>query len=362
MKKIIAVVCAFVFVLSCTGCSVLIDKLVGADIEETIAPTEPARIEMSVPDLAEYVQNCTYTIFAENDEMQSSGSGFLIDSDGTLVTSYHVINAADSIVAKNQDGAQFAVESIIDFSETHDIAVLKLNITTDDYLKVADDLPRTGEAVYAVGAPLGLSETFSNGIVSNTNRTVGLINCIQTTAAISSGNSGGPLVNAYGEVVGINAFSYVSGNDLNLAVKMSELDILGMDKHWSLNQYREWYKKEIERSYKVWNYTDKKYEISRINNYQNVTGQVCQASAFDWELEGLAEGYHDNYGVYVYNYNMTEFDAYTEYLYSIGFEFQESKDYNDGTSYFYTNEFNGYQIDIFISSGDEYIIIEPYCN
>ena len=361
-------------VMSMTGCAgeeksepaatqVVVEKAV------TEAPTEPQKKEMSTPDLAEYVQQRTVTVTVQDKDGNSgSGSGFFIDDEGTVVTSYHVIDAADSISLEISDGGKYDVKKIVDFSEVYDIAVLKVDLENNPYLDICQDRSRTGETVYAVGSSLGfLNGTFSNGIISNASRTVGIIDCVQTTAAISQGNSGGPLVNAYGEVIGINAFSYTDGENLNLAVDVDMLQELSMDKNWNMSQYREWYKKEIDRSYKVWNYTLEQWELSKINTYQHITGRECFASDYDFNVldgdtESIVEGYHDNYGVFFYEYDVKEFDSYTEYLNTIGFVYKESEDYQEGISYFYENEFSGYKMDIFVMEGNEYVIIEPYCN
>ena len=101
-----------------------------------------------------------------------------------------------------------------------------------------------------MGSALGtLTGTFTGGMVSSVSRTIGLIDCIQMDSAISSGNSGGPLVNEYGEVVGINAFSYINGENLNLAIKVATLDKLARDKNYTLNDYKEWYITEASRSF-----------------------------------------------------------------------------------------------------------------
>lgn len=336
--------------------------------EPTVAPTEPPRQVMDTPDLAEYVQERTVTINVEDiDGNAVAGSGFFIDDEGMLVTCYHVIDAAKSISVEISDGGKYTVEEIVDFDEVYDIAVLKVDLEGNPYLEICQEKSRTGETVYAVGSSLGfLSGTFSNGIISNASSPIGSVDCIQTTAAISSGNSGGPLVNVYGEVIGINAFSYAAGENLNLAVHADMLQKLSMDKNWDINRYREWYKKEVDRSYGVWNYTLKEWEVSKINTYQHVTGQKCFASDFDFSiLEGdtdsIVEGYHEGYGVYFYEYDVKECDSYTEYLHSIGFTFDRSEDYNTGISYYYENEYTGHKVDIFVVSGDEYVVIEPYC-
>lgn len=333
----------------------------------TTVPTEPPKVEMATPDLAEYVQKRTVTVNVEmKDGGTSAGSGFFVDDNGTIVTNYHVIDSANAITVEVSDGGKYDVKKIVDFSELYDIAVLQIDISGNDYLEYIEEKCRTGETVYAVGSSLGtLTGTFSDGIISSTSRSVGLIDCVQTTAAISNGNSGGPLVNVYGEVIGINAFSYVGGENLNLAITIDTLDELSMDKNWNLSQYREWYKKEIDRSYLVWNYSTEEYEQSKINTYQHVTGMECLMSSFNWnflegDFEDCVDGYDVEYGVFCYEYDVQDFDKYTEYLNSIGYFFVESEDFTDGISYYYQNEFNGYCVDIFVLKGDELVVIEPY--
>ena len=371
MKKFVCCILVLLMALcALTGCGSSQNEMpetVPTTVESTTeAPTEPPKVEMSTPDLAEYVQTRTVTISVQLADGTSTGSGFFIDDQGTVVTCYHVLDAAEGIEVEVSDGGKYTVDQIVDFSEILDIAVIKVNITGNDYLEIAEEKVRTGESVYAVGSSLGfLDGTFSDGMVSNAARKVGIIDCIQTTAAISNGNSGGPLVNAYGEVVGINAFSYEAGENLNLAVAVSELEELAMDKNYTINQFREWYQKEISRSFYFYSISDEQYYQSKVHTYQHVTGRTCEMSSLDWSfLEGdftyIVEGYDVDYGVFLYEYDVNDFDAYTEYLGTVGFVFTGSEEFAEGVSYYYENEFSGYLIDIFILDGDEIIIIEPY--
>lgn len=333
----------------------------------TTEPTEPGPVKMETADLAEYVSQRTVTIHVEGeDEYSSIGSGFFIDDEGTLVTCYHVIDAAQTISVQISNGGSYDVVKIVDFNPLYDIAVLKVDISGNPYLDVCAEGWRTGETVYAVGSSLGFLEgTFSNGIISSASRSVGMIDCVQTTAAISNGNSGGPLVNEYGQVVGVNAFSYVNGDGLNLAISVRHLDDLDMTRNWNISQFREWYIKETDRSYSIWNYTSGEWEQSMVNTYQHITGRKCWVSDYDWsftdnDFDTMVEGYHDYYGVYGYEYDVQEFDTYTEYLNSIGFAFVKTEEYTTGKSYYYHNEFTGENVDIFILEGDEYVFIEVY--
>ena len=330
-----------------------------ATTSTTHATTKPSRVEMSAPDLAEYVQKRTVTINVKTENGSGTGSGFFIGDDGTIATSYHVIDGATEIKVEIFDGGTYSVQRIVDFNALYDVAIIKIDVENTPYLKLCDEKIRTGETVYAVGSSLGfLNGTFSNGMISSAARPVGIITCIQTTAPISEGNSGGPLVNAYGEVVGINAFSYARGNSLNLAVHIDHLQDLARNKNWTLNKFREWYDKEIHRSYKIYDVENDEFLDSKINTYQIVTGATCKYSTNDYDFSDKVSGYKEEYMLYWYDYKVDEFDKYTEYLSSVGFEYQKKEEYADGTSYYYMDTFNYYRADIFVTT--DYVVVYIY--
>ncbi len=157
----------------------------------------------------------------EQNEMRkqsSLGSGFVIDAAGIVVTNNHVIDGADEIVVILADGTKLKAE-LIGRDKEVDLAVLKVKPEKPlKAVKFADsDKIRIGEPVMAIGNPLGLGGTVTSGIISAKNRDIksgAFDNYIQTDAAINRGNSGGPLFNMDGDVIGINTaiFSQTGGN------------------------------------------------------------------------------------------------------------------------------------------------------
>jgi serine protease Do len=135
-----------------------------------------------------------------------SGSGFIISSDGFLLTNHHVVNKADEILVVLSDKREFKGR-LIGSDERTDVALVKIEATGLPFLKAGDvDKLRVGEWVMAIGSPFGLDQTVTAGIVSAKNREIGdFLQFIQTDAAVNVGNSGGPLLNTRGEVVGINS-------------------------------------------------------------------------------------------------------------------------------------------------------------
>ena len=139
---------------------------------------------------------------------RSLGSGVIVDAKGTIVTNQHVIAGADSIRVQLADG-RIAEATIVGQDPDTDIAILELSIGHLPIMPMGrSDTLRVGDIVLAIGNPYGLSQTVTQGIVSATGRgQLGLAtfeNFIQTDAAINLGNSGGALIDAHGDLVGIN--------------------------------------------------------------------------------------------------------------------------------------------------------------
>lgn len=147
----------------------------------------------------------------QNRDRVSGGSGFIIAADGLILTNRHVIQGADKIIVTLLDRREFEAE-LIGEDEASDIAVLKINGENLPKLKIgsADDL-EIGEWVMAIGSPLSFENSVTKGIVSAKGRQIGAqqyVPYIQSDVPINRGNSGGPLINLDGEVVGINTLIY----------------------------------------------------------------------------------------------------------------------------------------------------------
>ena len=137
-----------------------------------------------------------------------SGSGFIISSDGFIVTNHHVAGEADALTVTLQDGRTFEAKLVGSDPQT-EVAVLKIDGTDLPTVQMGNsDEVKVGEWILAVGSPFGLDHTVTSGIVSARGRSeVGIVDYadfIQTDAAINPGNSGGPLINLKGEVIGMN--------------------------------------------------------------------------------------------------------------------------------------------------------------
>jgi serine protease Do len=152
---------------------------------------------------------------------QSLGSGFIISSDGFILTNAHVVNEADEVLVKLSDKREFKAK-IIGADKRTDVALIKIEATGLPKVVVGDpNALKVGEWVAAIGSPFGLENTMTAGIVSAKGRALpqeNYVPFIQTDVAINPGNSGGPLFNLRGEVVGVNSQIYSkSGGSMGLS-------------------------------------------------------------------------------------------------------------------------------------------------
>jgi serine protease Do len=196
----------------------------------SIDVTQKVRAPRGMPDISE--DDPFYEFFrrfgqvprprgAPEREAQSVGSGFIISSDGYLITNAHVVDGADEVKINLADRREFKAK-VIGADKRTDVAVLKIEAKDLPKVAIGDpDKLRVGEWVVAIGKPFGLENTMTAGIVSAKGRDLpqeNLVPYIQTDVAINPGNSGGPLFNLKGEVVGINSMIFSrSGGYMGLA-------------------------------------------------------------------------------------------------------------------------------------------------
>ncbi len=145
----------------------------------------------------------------DEDQPRGVGSGFVLSSDGFVMTNAHVVEGADEVIVTLTDKREFKAR-IIGADKRSDVAVVKIDASGLSAVKIGDaNRMRVGEWVMAIGSPFGLENTVTAGIVSAKQRDTGdYLPFIQTDVAINPGNSGGPLINMRGEVIGINSQIY----------------------------------------------------------------------------------------------------------------------------------------------------------
>ena len=161
-------------------------------------------------------------VYDENDELLATGSGFCAYKSNYIVTNFHVIEGASSIVIITDDKEEYEVNNILIFDAENDLAILDAAIELRPLKFGNTDRLKAGEKVTAIGSPLGELNTVSTGIVSNTENDSG----IQISASISHGSSGGALFNKNNRLVGITYATLESSQNLNYAISIDYLDDL----------------------------------------------------------------------------------------------------------------------------------------
>jgi putative serine protease PepD len=184
----------------------------------TAATLSPSVRSVSSPDPARSVYNNTKNsvafVSADTDQGTATGSGFVVSSDGEIITNEHVVDGAQQVTVMLGTSDQQLPATILAADASKDLALLKVDtggnslqpLTFGDSSNV-----QVGDTTYAIGNPLGLDHTFTSGIVSALGREIQapdgtpIENAIQTDAAINPGNSGGALLNSSGQVIGVNS-------------------------------------------------------------------------------------------------------------------------------------------------------------
>ena len=184
-------------------------------------PTEVST-DGSAPEIAELAQSVLFLeTYDDTDSVIATASGFVVEDGATLVTNYHVIDGAHHIIAYTPDGqTSVDIYTVLSYDEAADLAILRCesNMGVQPLLLGNSDEIKQGNEIFAVGYPLGLANTMSEGIISSRYFDENGIDLLQITAAISHGSSGGALFNEAGEVVGVICAYYEGGQNLNLAV------------------------------------------------------------------------------------------------------------------------------------------------
>src|SRR6266581_4506243 len=193
--------------------------------------TQAARAQESLPDLVRRVKPSVVSVLTYDAKDQSliSGTGFFV-RPGEVVTNLHVIRAAHRVEIHTLEGKgrTYQVKGTLAVDDEADVALLSVDMPPERsrLVNFAPSLPEEGEDVFVIGNPLRLEGSISNGIVSAVREVPNVGNIIQITAPVSHGNSGSPLFNMHGQVLGIITVKVTNGQNINLALGSSRITAL----------------------------------------------------------------------------------------------------------------------------------------
>lgn len=252
--------------------------------------TEPIACERySATEIYEMVVNSVGEIvtYDRNGNEYALGTGFVYSSDGKIITNYHVIdNAYSAKITIN--GTEYPIERVVTYDKEIDIAVLSVSGSGLVPVVICEEQHKVGETVYAFGSSKGLTATFSDGIITYSNREVDGVYYTQHDAPISSGNSGGPLINEYGEVIGINTWTVRESQNLNFAINVAELQNLSNNVSLTMAEF---YQKECNPFLRLKNYIIENGTYSSNGDWYSVQLGVSYSSDYSSEYTRMAYYY-----------------------------------------------------------------------
>ena len=298
-------------------------------VQITTDGTETPKTILTASEISEKVSPSVFYIevYDKNDKPLGSGSGFFLSANGLAVTNYHVIEDSYSALIQTTNGEIYDVTNVVAFDETLDVAIIRVSKTSlkgktvsgFPSIQTADsDSIKAGQTIYALGSPVGLQNTISNGIISNPRQTIGEDTFIQITAAISHGSSGGALVNEYGEVLGITSAGIEDAQNIGFAIPINYI------KQFDLNADGIPYD---EFAYEAKFSGLALYPATNIPTYTAITGITPSETQ---EEDGVI--------LYLYpHYNVDTTQKYVDFLLEHGFTYLRMQKERGFTQYFYAS-------------------------
>lgn len=218
--------------LSLTGCQIIGDA-VSPYLQDTSEQNKNLILSSeTVHNLAQYA---TATVEVSTFTTVTQGTGFFVSSDGIFITNHHVVtdfidpSGKVDISIRLYYGDEFSEAEIINYDAKKDIAVLQVDVgeAKVNYLRLKSNGYKKGDNIYVLGTPKGNENTFIEGQILTSNAVVNDIKCIQISAELKNGNSGGPLLTESGAVIGVNTFAIeTNGKEAFYAVSITELSYI----------------------------------------------------------------------------------------------------------------------------------------
>jgi len=291
------------------GCFALLVVLLGVLLVRLLDGVSAPKEEPVVLTPADVAGSVLYLeCYDSTGDFVGSGSGFLIEDGKTLVTNYHVIHNVCTIKAFYKDGGYAArVENVLQYDAEIDLALLELSHDTKLQPLIPGDDSQVvqGDKVYAVGYPLGKSNTLSDGIVSSVYKEDG-VDIFQITAPVSHGSSGGALLNENCEVIGVVYAAYEDGQNMNLAVTIHELHALMQEHNAPVELEELYHESHPQLSYDSYRVGLKSFWVPNSDLAEEIYDIWLLLDATQENLELLADEYD--------GYNGCEYRPQTEFI------------------------------------------------
>lgn len=272
------------------------------------------------------------------DGSEASGWGVFIDRDGTVLSSYRLINGAESIELRDGQGKTLTVGAIEGFDIDSGLALLDSGERRETWMDPAGSCFR-GERVYTA-----IDNRIYGGMLMKEEK-VNLLPCLRVDMPIDDSMRGLPLVNQYGDLLGLCAFGFDEGKE-NFALNAAATEQLPKGDPMTLKNYAKWYREQCAMSYSPYDESIDGFCYSMTYRYDTVTGAPCLGSVDTGGRQH--DGFVDCCYYYRYEQNEEGLNKYTEYLLSKGYEDAGSEEFGSGTSQYYRNDVEDIQVDMFL--------------
>jgi len=198
----------------CPSCSAIVDIPENLKDIPTLSEAPAPKTPYAAEDLYEKVIESVVGITRQS----GFGSGVFVNDQGLIATNKHIVGTGDKAIVRLADSSEKQGDVVRSFSD-YDLAFIKVDVSGNKFAKLREQPSlKVGQKVFAIGHPLGLQNTLTQGVISSISRLIRGTHYIQTDAPINPGNSGGPLLNDFAEVVGINTFMFRDFQGLGFAV------------------------------------------------------------------------------------------------------------------------------------------------
>ena len=320
--------------------------------QEVISQPVSTGVSNNALNAKEISDKCSSAVFhidtyGLNGAERATGSGFFISADGWAITNYHVATNTSYMKISTTDGKVYTDVKISNTDKDNDIALLKISGGTFNYIELGDsDKISQGQFVYAIGNPLGLTNTLSQGIISNVSRNLDGINYIQISVPIDHGSSGGVLLDETGKAIGITTAGKNSSADLNFAVPINHVKKIQKDENadlllWTDNYYQG-FSKAID-----------------FGDFSNARLLYTEKVSSGYNLYYDIKDFHDNFDVPAMQYMSYAMLIYKDALLGRGFSFTYPLN-DDLVNGVYTNYDVNEMVSIEVDFQKETILIAPW--
>ncbi|MBI9014985.1 MAG: trypsin-like peptidase domain-containing protein [Clostridiales bacterium] len=243
----------------------------------------------------------------------ASGSGFFYNNEGGIVTNSHVILGAEKITIIDNNGKKYTTDiNVKGYSLYQDLAIIDTKIENSSHLKMVDETLKIGNDIYAIGSPYGLTNTLSEGIVSAIDK-----RSIQVTAAVSPGSSGGPLLNEYGECVGVIVAGIKDGENIGMAIPSRMVINLNKKSNFTIKEFYTYVKNldVIETEDGLYIGETKNKEFNGNGEFADINGHIYIGEFKDSKLEGKGTFYYASGSIFSGSFvnDDPEYGTYTYY-------------------------------------------------